>query len=283
MTLSEDDIRKYAESAQKATAIINDFLEKEIVPVLLSQINPSDFEEIITGLYCRLVLFARTLSALSDPQHFQTVRTTARTAFELFLDIHQLAATPALAEKINAFTKVTKYDSARKLVMVAKKYPHLDLKRYRHQIAFIADAARTAEFEELVDRFWKQPNGKKNIPQHWSGLSIAERARNTGPEYDLMYYYDYVVNCTVSHSGIIFVQDMSHAFFVNAFGLGHIHFQKLILRATSIVCDALHIHDAKPNLRGKLDGMEMLSARIAAESIYPLDMSFAGDPTRVEL
>lgn len=271
MKPTEKQICKFAESAHKGTVMVTDFLEKEINPVLLSQVSPREFEEILSGLYCRLFLFARSLSALADAQHFQTVRTTARTAFEIFLDVRQLAEKPELAEKISAFTKVVKYDSARKLVNVTKKYPGIDLKRYRHEISCIADASRTAKFEVLFDKFWKRPDGKRKVPQHWSGLSIAERARDAGPEYELMYYKDYVTNCTVSHSGVIFVQDMLRVFFVNAFGLGHVNFQKLALRATSIVCDALKIHAAKPDLRAKLEDMELLSARIAGAAIFPIN------------
>jgi hypothetical protein len=281
MKPTEAQLTTFAHAAHQGTVEITAFLDKEVVPIVIGQVSTSEFEEILTGLYCRLVLLARSLSALADPQHFQTVRATARTAFEMFLDIRHLAAEPDLAEKISAFTKVAKYDFARKLVNVTKKYPDLDLRRYRYQIACVADPLRTAEFEALFDRFWGRTDGKRKVPQHWSGLSIAERARIAGQEYELMYYKDYVINCTVSHSGIIFVQDMYTAFFVNAFGLGHVSFQKLALRGTSIVCEALHIHEAKPGLRRALEEMELLSARIAGSAIFPFD-EFPSQPGSCE-
>jgi hypothetical protein len=80
MKLTEEQICKFAESSYKGTMMVTDFLEQEINAVLLSQVSPWEFEEILSGLYCRLFLFARSLSALADAQHFQTVRTTARTA-----------------------------------------------------------------------------------------------------------------------------------------------------------------------------------------------------------
>lgn len=135
MTLSPDEIRLHAESSHKATVIISKFVDDEIVPILQSVVTTTAAEEAMIGLYYRLVLLARSMTMLDDPQHFQTVRSTARTAFELFLDVDQLAKDSLLADKFFAYTTVAKYDSARKLIDALDKHPNIDPHRYRHQRA----------------------------------------------------------------------------------------------------------------------------------------------------
>lgn len=119
MSLSEIEVEKIAQAAQRTTASITEAMEREIVPIVVSQVSCSIFEEVICGLYYRVVLMARTLSALTDFHHFQTVRMTARSVFELFLDIRQIAADKSLAAKADAFTKVQKYYSAQKVTDLA--------------------------------------------------------------------------------------------------------------------------------------------------------------------
>lgn len=89
----------------------------------------------------------------------------------------------------------------------------------------------------------------------------------------MMYCHEFAINSSVVHSDLTFVANMPRIFLVNAFGLGHINFQKLFLRSTSIICEVLHIYDVKPDLRKALYSMELLSAEVAAREIYPLDTS----------
>ena len=142
MKLSPDEIRLHAESSHKATVVISEFVDNEIVPILQSVVMATPAEEAMNGLYYRLVFLARSMAILGNPQHFQTVRTTARTAFELFLDIDQLAKDTSLADKIFAYTAVAKYDSARNLINALYKHSGVDAQRYRHQRVLLMMPAR---------------------------------------------------------------------------------------------------------------------------------------------
>jgi hypothetical protein len=81
-----------------------------------------------------------------------------------------------------------------------------------------------------------------------------------------MYRYEYTINCNLSHSGIVFVDGMPTEFFVNAFGMGHAKFQKLLLKASVIICESLHLFNAKPALRQQLHKFEVLPQMIASAS-----------------
>jgi Family of unknown function (DUF5677) len=180
MTLTSEEILIHAQSSHKATVIISKFVDDEIVPLLLSLIMATDVEQVINTLYYRLVLLARTMTLLDDPQHFQTVRTTERTAFEIFLDINQLVKDPSLIDKIIAFTKVTKFDSARKLIDAVGSHPEVDRRRIRHQQSLVDDKVRKKEFEDLIDKHWPPKKGGRKPPDHWSGKKISQRAKEAG-------------------------------------------------------------------------------------------------------
>src|SRR5262245_58233189 len=119
-------------AAHRATVALRDFVDGEVVPILITQVNPTAFEEAISGLYYRLALWVSTLAALDNSRHFQAVRSGSRAAFELHMDIHLLAEDPGRAEKMFAFTKVWKYRSALKTVRFLDEHPGMFSGRGRH-------------------------------------------------------------------------------------------------------------------------------------------------------
>jgi hypothetical protein len=134
--------------------------------------------------------------------------------------------------------------------------------KIKHQTSLVKDAARRKEFEDLIDKHWPPKCGKRKPPEHWSGKTIALRAKEAGVELEMMYRYEYTVNRNLSHSGIAFIAGMPPDFFVNAFGLGHVNFQKLLLKSSVIVAESLHLFDAKPTLRRRLQVFETLPQEI---------------------
>lgn len=246
-----------AESAYKATLEIRDFLEKEVVPVLHAQVKTSPFEEALGGLYFRMVLLGRSLAKLNEPHDFQTVRAGARTAFELYLDIHHLARDPGLAEKMFAFTEVWKFNSAKKMLAILADHPELDRPEHRHQKALASDKESQKKFDELLARYWPSvKGGKKNVPSDWSGRDIYAKAREAGAEFELEYRDEYGIGSLFVHSGVVVVDNMSHEALVNAYARGHLLFQETYLKASTIVCRAFHVLDAKPALRTRLRDLE---------------------------
>lgn len=78
----------------------------------------------------------------------------------------------------------------------------------------------------------------------------------------MMYRHEYTINCNLSHSGIVFIDGMPPEFFVNAFGLGHVNLQSLLLKASTIIGETLHLSTAKPALRQQLHEFETLPQMI---------------------
>jgi hypothetical protein len=279
-------ISLYAESFRKATIAIRDFAKAEVIPILLAQVDERQFEVALSGLYYRMVLWCDTLCDLNDSSHFQAARAGARAAFELHLEIHLLARDPSLAEKMFAFTKVWKYHSALKIYNFTESHPEVDRQQFRHQLALVEDAESKKQYEELVARFWPSRRGKE-APQHWSGKSTYDLAREAGLEFELRYRRDYGLDSVFTHAGILPIYNISRDSLVNAYGRGHRLFQESFLKATEIVCTTFHVFEAVPGLRNRFTGLFILPIvnldrslkELADEGMGGASPSSGSDPT----
>jgi hypothetical protein len=267
-----EKVSVYADSSYKATVAVRDFVESKLTPVLQAQVKTSGFEEALVGLYYRMVLWCRSLALLKGPEHFQTVRTGARAAFELHLDIHHLAGDPTLAAKMFAFTKLWKYRSAKKLLDFLAKYPELDAPSFRHQRILFNDATKAQEFQELLDRHWPPKGGKRKDPENWSGQSIYDLAHHAGPEFELRYREEYGFASLLVHSGIVAIESMSQEALITVYARGHMLFQESFLQATAIVCEKLYLFEAIPGLRGDLRKLQELPQQIIAQALMEADL-----------
>lgn len=67
---------------------------------------------------------------------------------------------------------------------------------------FVDAAERVVEIEGIVEKLWgRDRRGKLLWPQHWSGMSIADRAKKFGPAYEQEYFEIYSLFCAYAHSG----------------------------------------------------------------------------------
>ena len=108
--------QQQADAFFRGTRDLAAYVESEICPILQAQIAKSEYEEAVCVTYYRIALLLRGLSALNDPCHFQFANTTARTIFELFLDIELLLRERSSAARFHAFTEVSRFHKGLQLV-----------------------------------------------------------------------------------------------------------------------------------------------------------------------
>jgi Family of unknown function (DUF5677) len=124
-----------------------------MVPQLNALRHVSDKEEAIRTSYFRMVLLLRSLVALNNVQHFQTVASVTRSLFELYLDIKTLASGSCdkTVRRYWDFVEVERYRTAKQLLRFAEKHPNTlgDLEKQR---AYCDDEEREKKSQELQGR-----------------------------------------------------------------------------------------------------------------------------------
>ncbi len=266
MEIGESQTR--AAVAHRATVEITTFLEKELFPRVSEKLrNPEEFGQVVCGLYARLFLLAKTLCQLPDSSHFQTVRSSSRTAFEVMVDLKELAANRSLAAKVVAHGYASRYRNARRTVEALRKHDRVPPERYRHEFTLSDDPVEQKRFKDLCHTHWERKDGKVKLPDNWSGKDIASRARALGPEYEELYCKVYAVDCAVVHSSITMVWGFPAEFFHNAFAVGHMNFQKFLLRSTASVCEACDLRPDPASFGELLKSLELHTGKLLLEAI----------------
>jgi hypothetical protein len=110
-----------------------DFVQKQIIPVLNGQLNLSQKEEAILGIFYRMHALTSSLSRLDNKLDFNAVATISRTVFELLLDIKILtlpSLTPTELDKFQSFAKIERFRKASKLLEFQAQNPGLETNSY---------------------------------------------------------------------------------------------------------------------------------------------------------
>lgn len=264
-TLSREE---QASALFKGTQSLYALMENGVCSVVLGQVGKSDIEQAIASTYFRITLLLRGLAALGDPSHFQIANSTARTVFELFLDLKALCADGSLTVKYFAFARVVKFRKAEQLVRFLDANPSVDRAPHQHAISFASDAQRKQEVEQQCCQHWgTSKGGQPNWPDHWSGRTIADRARDAGPEFEEMYRSQFFLQSQYVHAGPAGIQDMSREALICSFGIAHRLVQQLASAATELIGGTFHLFDAKPELREQLHRASAASGFYAVEAV----------------
>jgi hypothetical protein len=260
MEFSADEVEKIASALHMGTLACRQFADYEIAPILEGQINRTDYEEILVGLYYRIALWIRSAAVLNESMHFQAIRVGARSSFETLLDIKALVRDPSQTSRICEFTKATKFKTALNVVKFFNMNPTLDRARAKIEDKLINNDANRKEYDEAKAKYW--PGG---IPTHWSGLSVRRLAAQAGPEYELMYVTIYAFNSMYVHGGTAGIDGLTNEFFVNALARGNLLLQESLLDATKTIATVFHLFEGKPKLSKKLEELRSLPQRYLAE------------------
>ena len=218
------------------------FVDEVMIPLLRGLMQPNDKEQAIICTYYRMCLVMRAIKALNNVQHFQTVASTVRSLFELWLDIRMLAADSKgdLVRGYHAFPEIERYRVAEQLTSYANQHPGAIKLDLTPQITFLQNSAVTSR---VVGSKIKSRAGKLDFPSHWSGVkSIRARAAKLGLEAD--YVEMYPLLSWYVHSGSTGVAGLSSEALESCFALCHRYAQRMFLDATVECARVTRIREA---------------------------------------
>lgn len=89
------------------------FVDDEIVDQLFHLMAKTPFENAICDTFYRIQFWARALTPLDHPQHFQIVQNAARGIYELTIDLKLLQADPSQAEKYHDHSFILRFKAAK--------------------------------------------------------------------------------------------------------------------------------------------------------------------------
>ena len=171
-----------------------DFVQSEIIGILDGQINLSQQEEAVLGIFLRIHALASSLVRLNQKIDFNAVAVIARTLFELLLDI-KLLSSPSIKQKeldrFFSFSEIDRFRKARRIIDLQNKHPELvnnSLLDSTKRKEFVEQTVIKDAIELKVKSLWgKGKKRKLRWPNYWSGSTIKERAKANGPIYEQEY------------------------------------------------------------------------------------------------
>jgi len=260
----------------RGTRELSEFAEKQVFPIIASQVGRSTHEKALSGTYCRMSLFLRGVAKLDDSCHFQMAAIAARSVFELLLDLKALAADPSLAQKFFDFTWVSRYHKARQLAGFLSANPGVDTTPHLEALALVHKSGVEQNREQLcVQHGWVDRRGKPKWPDHWSGKNIAARAQDAGLEYEEIYRSQFFFQSYFVHAGGAGIDSMSREALQSAFAIAHLLIQRLFAESTEIIAEQFHLFVADADLRTRLKaaaaatGFHAVQAMLRANSAVP--------------
>lgn len=185
-----------------------DYVQMQIIPILYGQINLSQKDEAILGIFYRMHALGSSLTRLDNKLDYSAVASIARTMFELLLDI-KILASPSLTsnelEKFRAFAGVERFRKASDFIKFQAKHPGIEKDSnfddgIRKQFVE-APGERDAIESQVVSLWGKNKKGEPKWPDHWLGSSVRDRAKLFGPLYEQEYLELYSLLSWYVHSG----------------------------------------------------------------------------------
>ena len=203
----------------------------------------------MTLLY-RAIGYVASIRRLNSAMHVQAVSASARSLFEIGLDLallHQ-GQTDDSVERIEAFTTVERYRVANKSVDYYANRPVPEDFSIDQQRGLVADPARRAEVDRLIELHWgRNRAGDLNWPKHWSTFPDARgRAQAVGDVWEERYVRHYYQLSWHIHSGLTGVADLPREHFDGFSALAHKLATDVILDSYDVVGAELHLARAIP-------------------------------------
>lgn len=261
-------VEERANAFYEGTAAIRRLIDDEICSIVLGQISKSDFEQAIAGTLYRIMLLLKGIEQLRDPLHFQIVNATARTVFELVLDLKLLASDQSLVPKYFAFGRVSNFHKAVQLKSFLDLNPTIDQSRHRDALSFANNAQRKAEIERDCQKHWgKKKNGHLIWPEHWSGKDIAARSNDVGIEFLEIYRSQFFIQSLYVHAGPAGIQNISREALIYTFCISHCLIQQMTAIAAQVTADEFQRFSANTELRAELKRASAASDFFAVQAV----------------
>lgn len=220
-------------------------------PVLQNLINQTPRERSFLSLFYRVVGYIASIWRLNSPAHVQAIAGSARSLFELGVDIalfRQDQSNESL-ERIESFTRVERYRVAMKLVDFYAAHPLPRDLNINEQRRVAADTAERDSVETLIERYWgRDRRGDLIWPKHWSRFQEARgRARQLGGEWEERYVRHYYMLSWHIHAGLAGVADLPRETFDAFAALAHQLATDIALDCYQMAGEELHLAAAIPN------------------------------------
>lgn len=248
------------------TKHMHDFAEQVMLPQLRALFAVSPREEAIRDTYFRLCLFLRSIVALNRLDHVQTVAASARSIFELWIELELLARdqTDQAAAKQRLFAEVERFKHAEQIIRYAADNPGWEM-NVSAQKAFCSEERRARLVKDAGASSWSDLRKRP----HWTGKDLRQRARDVDQEsayiqlQPLLSWY--------VHSGAAGTAGMSRVGLEAVFAISHIHTQRMFLAATGVCAKVTKIAEL-PQFSGWMTDMLYKSGRLVVnEQIKQLE------------
>lgn len=185
-----------------------DFVQNKVTPVLKGQVDLNSSEVAIAGIFYRVHALGSSLSRLNHVLDFNASAIIRRTLYELLLDLKLLYsddATKKYVEKFHAFPGINRFRTAQKISEFQHKNPGVETHAFFSGDArkkLLTTPGNSTKVETQVQTLWgRNKRGKLKWPNHWSGLSIRERAEKFGIIYEQEYLEIYGLLSSYTHAG----------------------------------------------------------------------------------
>ncbi|HOO50394.1 MAG TPA: DUF5677 domain-containing protein [Alphaproteobacteria bacterium] len=185
-----------------------EFVKSKIIGTLTGQINLSQKEEAVMGIFLRIHALACSLVRLNQKIDFNAVASITRIIFELLIDLKLLSSQYTNQQDLDrffAFPEVDRYRKAKRIIELQEKHPELvDYSLLNSSIRneFVETSRLKNHIELKVNSLWGKTKKKKlNWPDHWSGASIRDRIKSFGPLYEQEYLEVYTLLSSYAHGG----------------------------------------------------------------------------------
>jgi hypothetical protein len=240
----------FADVSFEGIRAIYTFQKLSLSPLLKGLLNPSPREQAVVGLHYRIASYLASLFRLNGPVHFQAIAASARSLFELGLDMalfHKDTSDESL-NRLHAFTRVERYRVATKLVDFYTNKPLPDNLDLTIQRSLCGDPKEKMEVEALIQKYWSSTRkGGPLWPKHWSRFQETRgRACFVGGTWEGWYVQNYYMLSWHIHSGITGIldlpQDAFDYFVMEAFQLS----TDAVVESYKIIGRELHLERAIP-------------------------------------
>jgi hypothetical protein len=290
--LSEDDIRR-TEGVEPTPLMIakanycgieacDVFAKKFLNPIIATQLSLSDREKTIVGHYYRIIAYGRSLLALNDAIHFQSVASAARSILELYLDMEifhrNLFADGVL--RVAAFVEAQKLKAARKTLAFFAANPTLlaSPSAVNPQDEYVR--SNEARIDAQSAGIWGQDRkGKPKVPDHWTEWDVKSRATKLGKEFELLVNDGYDHRNFLVHTGITGVSGLNQTDFTILCALSYKTIHACILGAFTILVKEVKLEAALEPFDEQREQLRRIPLWVLADEV----LKSRGEPGRFAL
>lgn len=280
---TSDVINSYHQGLKEAV----DFVQSHVIGILKGQINLSRQEGAVIGIFYRVHTLAHSLIRLNNRIDFNAVAIIARTMFELLIDLRLLARSDINEQDLDrffSFPEVDRFRKAGRVVEFQKRHPKLadeSLLDSSVRQEFVTSKLEDGAIEAKVCTLWGTTSkGRPLWPDHWSGLSVRDRATMLGPSYEQKYLEVYAILSWYTHSGNTAYFQISEKGLESVYGIFLDYSRKLYIESLLICSKTFNLKEGITGFLQVIAFLEEAPSNLLMEyGLKKVDEAKHSDPT----